>query len=176
MDDDDRLNDSEERPRIKVTDRRKFTADGTPRNSEPADAPTPAPLPTPAPTPLPTPAPATGNQETIAGTDSPPPVEPGTDEPGDAAPQSSVGDLPRDFSAFVEGMYLEAMLYLGALPDPRSGEVTEDVELARYKIDLLAMIQEKTQGNLSDDEKRQLEGVLYQLRTVYVQKTQAADS
>ena len=73
-------------------------------------------------------------------------------------------------------MYLEAMLYLGALPDPRSGEVMEDVELARYKIDLLAMIQEKTQGNLSDDEKQQLEKVLYQLRTVYVQKTQAADS
>jgi len=172
MDDDKRLKDSEKRPRLKVTDRRKFTADGTPRNSEPADAPTPAPTPAP----LPTPAPATGNQETIAGTHTPPPVEPGTDEPRDAAPQSSVADLPRDFSAFVEGMHLEAMLYLGALPDPRSGEVTEDVELARYKIDLLAMIQEKTQGNLSDDEKQQLEGVLYQLRTVYVQKTQAADS
>ena len=205
--DDERLNDSEQRPRIKITDRRKFTADGTPRSSEPAD---PDPVddrpagdvpasdgpagdgragdPDPDPTDDPSdaegaahlevdgPAPATGNQEEVAGTDPLPRVEPRHHEPSSTAPQSSIAELPRDFSAFVEGMYLEAMLYLGALPDPRSGEVMEDVELARYKIDLLAMIQEKTQGNLSDDEKQQLEGVLYQLRTVYVQKTQAADS
>ncbi len=217
MDDDERLNDSEQRPRFKVTDRRKFAADGTPRSSEPAGAePTedrpaadgpagdgpagdspagdspaddsPADDPNPDPTDDPTdaagaarlevggPAPAAGNPENLAGTDPTPAVEPRQQEPPSAAPQSSIADLPRDFSAFVEGMYLEAMLYLGALPDPRSGDVMEDVELARYKIDLLAMIQEKTQGNLSDDEKQQLEEVLYQLRTVYVQKTQTADS
>ena len=98
--------------------------------------------------------------------------------PADAAPrigtpEASIADLPRDFSAFVEGMYFEAMLYMGAIPDPRSGETIEDTELAKYKIDLLAMLQKKTDGNLTPEEKQQLEEVLYQLRMVYVQKTQA---
>ena len=69
-------------------------------------------------------------------------------------------------------MYLEAMLYLGAMPHPHTGEVVQDIELARYKIDLLAMIAEKTEGNLTDDEKRQLEEIIYQLRMVFVQQAE----
>ena len=53
-----------------------------------------------------------------------------------------------------------------------TGEVVQDIELARYKIDLLSMISEKTEGNLSDDEKRQLEEIIYQLRMVFVQQAQ----
>ena len=70
-------------------------------------------------------------------------------------------------------MYFEAMLHMGAIPDPRSGETIEDTELAKYKIDLLGMLQQKTEGNLTPEEKKKLDEVLYQLRMLYLQKTQA---
>lgn len=190
MDDHELFSDSEERPRIKVTDRRKFAADGTPRSGEPPDADT-ADNATDAASAADAadvkgaahlefdasaPAAAAGNEEIVAGTDTPPAAEPGEDKPHITAPQPDIADLPRDFSTFVERMYLETMLYLGALPDPRSGQVMEDIELAQYKIDVLSMIQAKTQGNLTDDEKQQLDEALYQLRTVYLQTMKAADS
>ena len=86
-------------------------------------------------------------------------------------PQPSIADLPRDFAALVEGLYFEAMLYLGAIPDPRTGQAMDDPELAKYKIDLLSMLQAKTEGNLAPEEKQQLEEALYQLRMAYLQKT-----
>jgi len=223
MNDEERDDDREERPRLKVNDRRKFTADGELRDAS-GDAPTdteatdpslaadseaaaPAPEPAmpeastdadPAPppeTPMPEastdadPAPPPETPMPEASTDAAPAAPPATgtalpadgstgEEPGDAAPQAagSIADLPRDFTAFIEGMYLESMLYLGALPDPRSGETAEDLDMAKYKIDLLGMIAEKTQGNLSDAEKQQLEEVLYQLRMFYVQRTTGDDS
>ena len=70
-------------------------------------------------------------------------------------------------------MYLEAMLYLGAIPDPRTGETIEDLELAKYKIDLLGMLQSKTEGNLDSEEKDRGEAVLYQLRMIYLEKTKS---
>ena len=70
-------------------------------------------------------------------------------------------------------MYLEAMLYLGAIPDPRTGEMLEDLELAEYKIDLLGMLQSKTEGNLDADEKERVVAVLYQLRMIYLEKTKS---
>ena len=66
------------------------------------------------------------------------------------------------------------MLYMGAIADPRTGQTIEDIDLAKYKIDVLIMLQEKTEGNLTDDEQRQLEEVLYQLRMLYLQKSKAA--
>jgi hypothetical protein len=188
MDDDERSDDSQEQPQIKVTDRRKFAADGTLRAGDPADAdadPADADV-DPADDTSPgeaaahgepdAPEPTPGNEENAARAEAPPTVGPGEDDPLIAAPQASIADLPRDFAAFVEGMYLEAMLYLGVMPDPRSGQVMEDIELAQYKIDLLAMIQAKTQGNLTADEKKQLDEVLYQLRTAFLQRTATSDS
>ena len=88
-------------------------------------------------------------------------------------PERNIAQLPRDFSAFLEGMFLEAMLYLGAIPDPRTGETIEDLELAEYKIDLLGMLQSKTEGNLDTEEKERIEAILYQLRMIYLEKTKS---
>lgn len=205
---DDKLDErDDEKPRLKVTDRRKFTADGKPRvpdEDEPSEREQPAERPSPGATASAPPA----DEGTGAArpADSPPrPVPPsstsdgegpqgasesreapaaggasatggpaGATAPGAAAGRARIADLPRDFTSFVEGMYLEAMLYLGALPDPRTGEVVEDLDLAKYKIDQLGMLQEKTRGNLTDEEHQQLEEVLYQLRMFYVQKSDAA--
>ena len=189
MDDDKLFEDETERPRIKVTDRRKFAADGTPLdtatneadrgNDEVREATADAAEPTEASTEAAGADRAAGTEDDGQDGDETNTEEPAVsleEPPRIAAPQSSIEDLPRDFSAFVEGMYLEAMLYMGAIPDPRSGETIEDAELAKYKIDLLGMLQEKTDGNLAPEEKQQLEETLYQLRMIFVQKTQAIDS
>lgn len=205
MDDDKLFDEEAERPRFKITDRRKFASDGTLLDPDAAAAPASTAAAPPAPdtgaepeTPDTGAEPETPGTGTEAGTpgsgaEAAPPgtdTEPGaetnvtddptasseTARPADGAPRiatpdASIAELPRDFAAFVEGMYLEAMLYMGAIPDPRSGETVEDTELAKYKIDLLAMLQKKTDGNLTPEETKQLDEVLYQLRMVYVQKT-----
>jgi hypothetical protein len=193
--DDERLFDSDseddgERPRIKVTDRRQFDRDGKPKSAareEPTGGPEPGvegrgakPEATAGPTDSPaadaeaSPPPeadAGAARDTAGGEPRGTAADQGS--PRIAAPMPSLADLPRDFSAFVEGMYFEAMLYLGAIADPRTGETIEDPELAKYKIDLLGMLQDKTEGNLDVEEKQQLEEALYQLRMIYLQKTQA---
>ena len=191
--DDERLFDSEdegERPRIKVTDRRQFDREGKPKSAAPEEptvaeqAETEGRGAKPEETAGPTGSPAAGGEASAAAegdagatrdiaAGEPPDTAADQGSPRIATPMPSLADLPRDFSAFVEGMYLEAMLYLGAIADPRTGETIEDPELAKYKIDLLAMLQDKTEGNLDVEEKQQLEEALYQLRMIYLQKTQA---
>ena len=185
--DDDKLfendpDDEREKPRIKVTDRRQFDREGNPKEpgAETPDAEEPVPaaaeeadLADPAGAPEARSVEGPSGTADAAGSNSA--AAAGRDDPRIVAPAPSMADLPRDFSAFVETLYLEAMLYLGAIADPRSGEVIEDIELAKYKIDLLAMLQGKTEGNLTVDEKQQLEEVLYQLRMIYLQKTNAVN-
>ncbi|MBF0549747.1 MAG: DUF1844 domain-containing protein [Deltaproteobacteria bacterium] len=58
---------------------------------------------------------------------------------------------------------------LGQMPNLDTGKMEKDLELAKYNIDLLAMLQEKTRGNLTDEEDKLLDGLLYELRIKYVQ-------
>ena len=151
-------------PTLKVTDRRKFAADGTPLESGSVEGKDTKPK-------AETLKPEELKQpETESTTDTSAQEEPA---PPTDTPERNIAQLPRDFSAFLEGMYLEAMLYLGAIPDPRTGEMIEDLELAEYKIDLLGMLQSKTEGNLDADEKERVVAVLYQLRMIYLEKTKS---
>ena len=166
MDEDELVQDDNENdpPTLKVTDRRKFAADGTPLESGSVEGEDTQPKAT-------TLKPEELKQpETESTTDTRAQEEP---EPPTDTPERNIAQLPRDFSAFLEGMYFEAMLYLGAIPDPRTGEMVEDLELAEYKIDLLGMLQSKTEGNLDADEKERVEAVLYQLRMIYLEKTKS---
>lgn len=61
---------------------------------------------------------------------------------------------------------------LGELPHPMTQERQEDLEQAKYLIDVLGMLQAKTQGNLTAEEAKILDGVLYELRMKYVSKMQ----
>jgi DNA replication initiation complex subunit (GINS family) len=63
-----------------------------------------------------------------------------------------------------------AMQYLGKVAG-QDGKIVRNLEMARFAIDTLAMLQEKTAGNLTNDEKRLLDHVLYQLRMNYVDET-----
>jgi len=75
---------------------------------------------------------------------------------------------PITFSAFIFSLNSSALYHLGEYPDPATGETVKDLELAKQTIDLLGLLQEKTAGNLAEDESRLLEAILYDLRMRYV--------
>ena len=74
------------------------------------------------------------------------------------------------FSTFVLSIASTALVHLGEVPEPESGEMREDLLAAKHNIDVLAMLKEKTEGNLDAEEERLVEGVLYELRMKYVIK------
>ena len=79
-----------------------------------------------------------------------------------------------DFNALVLSLGSSAIVHLGETPDPTTGQKRDQPELqmAQQSIDLLAMLQEKTRGNLTADEARFLENMLFDLRMLYVQVSQ----
>jgi Domain of unknown function (DUF1844) len=80
------------------------------------------------------------------------------------------GELPRiDFATFVLSLSHSALVHMGDAPD-LSGEVTApNLELARQTIDLLALLEEKTRGNLVGQEEHVLSHALYDLRLRFVE-------
>ena len=79
---------------------------------------------------------------------------------------------PIDFSMFVLSLASTAMVHLGLAPDPETGAPREAApELARETIDLLGMLREKTRGNLTDEEQKFLDTLLYDLRMQFVEAT-----
>jgi hypothetical protein len=75
-----------------------------------------------------------------------------------------------NFSTFVFSLNTSALLHLGEIPDPATGKQQEDLAMAKLTIDLIAMLQEKTRGNLAPDEENLVKHILYDLRLRYVQK------
>ncbi len=74
-----------------------------------------------------------------------------------------------DFPTFVLSVASAAMMGLGLAPRPESGKTQVDLEIARQNIDLLEMIHEKTKNNLSAEEMKLLERVLYEVRTKFLE-------
>jgi hypothetical protein len=80
--------------------------------------------------------------------------------------------LPRiDFSTFVLSLNSSALVQLGLIDDPSSGQKTKNLPLAKQTIDILGMLEQKTSGNLTDDEGNILTNILYELRMLYVKET-----
>ena len=82
------------------------------------------------------------------------------------------GPLPKgNFAALVSMLVTQALFALGLLEvKGQEGQAKEpDLELAKYNIDMLETIEEKTKGNLTEDEKKVLENTLGQVRMAYVQ-------
>lgn len=78
------------------------------------------------------------------------------------------------FPMLVSTMATQAMLAMGVIPDPRSGQRMQAYDVARYHIDTLAILQEKTKGNLTQEEADLLAMTLYDLRNRYIQMVTAA--
>jgi hypothetical protein len=79
---------------------------------------------------------------------------------------------PIDFYTFVLSLGSAAFVHLGDAPHPETGKPVEpDLLVAKQSIDILAMLQEKTKGNLTEEEARVLDTLLTDLRIRFVQKS-----
>lgn len=75
---------------------------------------------------------------------------------------------PASFSALVQTLATQAMIFMSDERDPQTGESLRRLDMAKHQIDILGMLEEKTKGNLTEDEKRLLDAILYELRMAYV--------
>lgn len=100
----------------------------------------------------------------------PHPAEP-HDRPDKARPREGDAPLPRlDFATFVISLNSSALVQLGILANPATGQKEKNLPLAKQTIDLLALLEEKTRGNLTSDEANMLKSILYDLRIIYVKE------
>lgn len=156
----------EEQPNFKVTDRRLFNADGSPRDLPPEEKPQPQP--------------AVAQEAATA-----PPVAEAQPAPQAEAPASAAEEAPTaedDFSeedmaearnpaSFVNFLMIlaqNAASALGMVEHPVTHQRDVDIDAGKHWIDVLGMLQKKTDGNLTTQEQRMLEGLLADLRMQYV--------
>lgn len=96
---------------------------------------------------------------------------------GSAGPGGAAGagyDMPpADFPSLVGTIVTQALLYLGGFPDPQTGRAMVSLEHAKFHIDLLAVLQEKTKGNLSQEDDTDLTQALNELRLRFVDISKA---
>jgi hypothetical protein len=158
---------SEEQTNFKVTDRRLFNADGSPRELSPEET-------------------VEIKAETKSVTNEPPqpsasPAEtqavPSTESAGAAEQAHAEGqdeieipgaDDPASFANFLMSIASNAASSLGMMEHPVTHKREVDLELGKHWIDVLGMLQEKTRNNLSPQEQQILEGLLADLRMQYV--------
>lgn len=91
-----------------------------------------------------------------------PKSEPGANEPG---PSEII-----DFSNFFMSLATSAVIQLGLAPDPTDGQYYIDIEAAQQTIDIIAMLKDKTRGNLTPQEESLISKVLADLRLRFVEK------
>jgi Domain of unknown function (DUF1844) len=84
------------------------------------------------------------------------------------------GEMTQRFIEFVMMHAQNAALFLGQIPNPKTGEAEINLDLARMFIDQLEMIQEKTRGNLTNDEAMVLRNAISNLQMAYVEASGAA--
>ena len=73
-----------------------------------------------------------------------------------------------NFNSLIFSLSSSALLNLGEIADPHSGAKRKDLDLAKHTIDTIAMLKERTQGNLDEEEAKFIENVLTDLRWRYV--------
>ena len=97
--------------------------------------------------------------------------ESGFDDASRQEREESRVPLPEvSFATFIISLSSSALMHLGEIPDLESQQTRVDLSLAKHIIDTLAMLEEKTRGNLGPDEDKLLRSVLYDLRLKFVQK------
>ncbi len=73
-----------------------------------------------------------------------------------------------NFSSFLLSLSSSTLLHLGEVADPQSGEKNKDLTLAKQSIDIISLLRDKTKGNLTQEEEKLLEHLLYDLRMRFV--------
>ena len=150
----------DEQPTFKVTDRRLFNADGTPRDLPPEEiAETAAAAPASAPEPAK--AATSSNEQEVEAPPQP------SEELDDDEELEGAQD-PASFVNFLMSIASNAASALGMMEHPVTHQREVDLELGKHWIDVLGMLQKKTQGNLTKQEQQLVEGLLSDLRMQYV--------
>jgi uncharacterized protein DUF1844 len=134
--------DTNESSGFKVVDRRPFSEDGTPRE----DA-----------------------AEQLKHSEAPASLSDPATVPDEPLSDDFSEEGPSGFGMLVSYLSTTAMFQLGMLPGPAGERIPVDLVNAHMTIDLLEVLQEKTQGNLTPDEAKMLEDVLYELRMTFVE-------
>jgi hypothetical protein len=155
---------SEDEP-LRVVDKRRFTTGGELRPE--ADRPEPSP--------------PKASAEPLAEVPPQPPPPPPKATPAPESKQAqtarqayeqqagSGGGSQIDFETVILSISTSAMFQLGLVQDQGGHNIPPDPEAARHTIDMLGVLQQKTQGNLAPSEQKLLDQVLYELRMAYVQ-------
>ncbi|HEV8429303.1 MAG TPA: DUF1844 domain-containing protein [Pyrinomonadaceae bacterium] len=156
----------EDQPTFKVTDRRLFNPDGSPRDLPPEEPEPKVAVTQEAAAPIPSPE-ATKPETEVSQA---PAVAETTSEAEDEFTEEDLADArdPASFVSFVMSIASNAASALGMMEHPVTHQREVDVELGKHWIDVLGMLQKKTEGNLTPQEKRMLEGLLGDLRMQYV--------
>jgi Domain of unknown function (DUF1844) len=89
---------------------------------------------------------------------------------------TNAGEMTQRFIEFVLMQAQNAALFLGQIPNPQTGKGEVNLEVAKMFIDQLAMIQEKTRGNLTSEESTVLRNALSNLQLAYVEVARTASS
>lgn len=106
-----------------------------------------------------------------------PPTEESTETPADASADKLGQDVPlppASLEILIGSLATQAMVSLGIFPNPATNEVQRLPNQAKHLVDMLQVLQEKTEGNRTAEESAMLEDTLHQLRMAYVQISQAA--
>jgi uncharacterized protein DUF1844 len=77
--------------------------------------------------------------------------------------------MEASFSILAMSIASSAVMAMGLAPDPQSGKIMKDKNMARFNIDLLMMLQDKTKNNLTKDEQQFLENIVNDLQVKFVQ-------
>ena len=145
---------------FKVDDRRRFSAEGElkpeHRGSEPPEA-------------QPSAAHAT-TEAAMSPAGSETPTRPREAQAFTAFSQRREAAPEITFGTFVVGLLTQALVHLGELPDPQTTQPAQDLPAAQQLIDIIAMLENKTRGNLDRDEQAMLEAILFELRMKYVER------
>jgi hypothetical protein len=111
--------------------------------------------------------------EPEAAEDQKGPAEPAsTDSPGPAdesepfGPETPIPELT--FMDFIVSLSSSVAVHLGLVADPTTGRTDRNLALAKQTIDLLALLQEKTRGNLTEEEEKLFQSILFDLRLQFV--------
>ncbi len=91
-------------------------------------------------------------------------------EKGTLNKQAEAASQEPDFNFFVTTLAIQASIFMGEMPNPATNKKEEDLPQAKFIIDTLGMLKEKTKGNLSQEETNLIENVLYELRMQYITK------
>jgi hypothetical protein len=144
------MEEQEDKRGFKVQDRRRFSSEGEAKSGDDAPA---------------------GTGETIDLKSKPAASGPGqtSSQQSAASRQSSEPPPELTFAAFLWSLSEQALAALGEVPDPSSGQVSRDLIMAQQMIDIIAMLRDKTRGNLDPHEQAMLKEILSTLQMKYVE-------